>query len=285
MKSERRRKSPRILALSLADDPPVEIIHRRQTPLQEIIVADCPSERTRYLYSNQIDIIQGAMWLDSPADLVLEYNRNSLIGLAVLEGEVRSVLFAGLGAGSLSGFVHRLLPASAIEVVEVDCGIVETAHDYFGFPEEIPVHVADARAFLEAGRNRYDMIFLDCFIGPDIPEHLLTFECMNSLKRRLRPGGVAVANLQPVETNPLAPAVVETFQAVFPRVHLFSSLESANIILVAVRSPVRSAPPTLVPLARAFEKRMGINIGLLGTAQREFTWIPSSPPPAILRDS
>lgn len=279
-----RRKKPVLDETGPYSPSLSNVVFKTTSEYQEIVVADDPVERTRYLHSERLDIIQGAMRLDDPDELLLEYNRNSLIGLALLESEARSVLLAGLGAGSLPGFVHRLLPRARVEVVELDPVVVEVARTYFNFDPSIPVHVSDARAFLEASKKRYDAIFLDCFIGPDIPGHLLTLEFLTGVRLRLRPGGVAVANMQPVETNPLSPSVVETFQAVFPRVHLFSSLESANVILVAVRSPAGTAPPTFVPAARNFERRTGQFMGLLGTAEREFFWLSPAPPPPILRD-
>ncbi len=59
------------------------------------------------------------------------------------------------------------------------------------------VHVEDGRAFLRRNPNqRWDAIILDAFsIGGRLPFHLMTQEFLATVKARLNPDGVVLANL------------------------------------------------------------------------------------------
>ncbi len=271
-------------ALALAQEADRKVVFEKQTPFQRIVVADDTRTRTRYLFSDTREFIQGAASLDDPERLLLEYNRVSLLGAALHTGRIRSALFAGLGAGSLPGFFHRILPAVRVEAVEIDPDMVEVARTLFGFDPRIPVYVADARTHIRKLRLAHDLLFVDCYIGEEIPRHLATLEFVREARTALRPGGVLVANLQPSVINPLFGSMVETFRAVFPTVYLFTGERSTNVILVATLETRRRDEKALADLARRFEKRTGIDLGLVAASARQLYWTPPVSPPPLLRD-
>ncbi len=56
--------------------------------------------------------------------------------------------------------------------------------------------VGDARAGVAAQRPRsFDAVVADVFVGPYVPEHVMTSAALADVRRVLRPGGVYVANL------------------------------------------------------------------------------------------
>lgn len=255
-----------------------------RTPFQSIAVVDDEESRLRSLYADTEEFVQAILDLDHPEKLYLEYNRVSLLGAALHAGRVRSALFAGLGAGSLPGFFHRVLPRVAVEAVEIDAGMVEVARTYFDLDPGIPVHVSDARKHLRAAGKPYDLVFVDCYIGSDIPRHLTTMEFFRTARARLTRHGVLVANLQGAPLNPRFGSMVETIRRVFPVVYLFSCAESPNVVVVATREGRRLGEREIVERTRRFEALIGADVGLVGAAERQLYWFPPTPRPAILRD-
>src|SRR5690606_39891963 len=95
--------------------------------------------------------------------------------------------------------LHKLLPTTVIDTVEIDPAVVKVAQRYFGYqvgPRQ-RVHVDDGRAFAEralADGRRYDMVMLDAFDVDYIPAHLLTVELLEHVRSLLSDTGVVVAN-------------------------------------------------------------------------------------------
>ncbi|MDE8344502.1 MAG: hypothetical protein POG24_11875, partial [Acidocella sp.] len=59
------------------------------------------------------------MNLDDPCALDLEYSR-TMMGFLLFKPEPKHIAMVGLGGGSLAKFCHRYLPATRIEVVEIN---------------------------------------------------------------------------------------------------------------------------------------------------------------------
>lgn len=153
-----------------------------------------------------------------------------------LPAERQDVLLVGLGAGLLP----RALEAGSCETVEIDPGVVGVAERFFSFDASLyPVHVADGRAFLFSTREKYDAIVFDAYAGGNHPSHMLTLECFELAKSRLRSGGILVVNFLGYVTGPhdrLVRALEKTLREVFERLDIFSSQaveDYANAIFVA----------------------------------------------------
>lgn len=269
-------------ALALAQPEGTRRLFERRTPFQTIVVAD--EGRVRILWSETDEFIQGATDLDHPERLHLEYNRISLLGAALFPDPIRSALFAGLGAGSLPGFFHRAVPEAAVEAIEIDPAMLDVARTWFGFDTRIPVHLEDARRYVQRTRKNYDLVFVDCYIGKEIPLHLTTLEFLRELQGRLTRHGLVVANLQAAPLNPLFSSMVETFREVFPTVYLFSGAESSNVIVVATNQKRRLGERELADRARTFERRAGADLGLVAATERQLTWTTPRPRPPTLKD-
>ena len=133
-----------------------------------------------------------------------------------------------------------MLDSSACETVEIDQAVVRIAERFFSYDSsQFPVHLADGRAFLLSSRERYDVIIFDAYGGGNHPYHMLTQECFELARNRLRPGGMLIVNfLGYVEAakGRLVRAVEATLRAAFKEVEIFSSEASrgyANVIFVA----------------------------------------------------
>ena len=149
-------------------------------------------------------------------------------------------LLIGLGAGEL---VRQLTAQVRLTVVEIDPRIEETARRHFGL--ELPherIRIADGRAFLERDTAVYDFVFMDAFLGEDVPGHLYTREAFAAVRRRLAPGGLLAINYTTIPNGADARSVARTLQAAFPHVRAFTdgsqATELASTVFLASASPI-----------------------------------------------
>jgi spermidine synthase len=135
----------------------------------------------------------------------------------------------------------------SIEVVEIDPEVEAVGRRFFRLDEYrgrvVPI-CADARAFLSASRERYDLIFGDVYRGMGgVPAHLLTQEFFALVRRRLNGGGVYMMNLVSArrgERSLLFQSVAKTVLSVFSEVYVFIGAPGPpeaphNLLLVAPR--------------------------------------------------
>ena len=110
----------------------------------------------------------------------------------------RSVLVLGLGGGSAARVVRALAPRARIVGVERSAEVVRAARRHLGLDRlGVEVVVADARAFLERARGRFDLVLEDVFVGsgravrkPD----WLPLPGLALAARRVARGGVLATN-------------------------------------------------------------------------------------------
>jgi spermidine synthase len=110
----------------------------------------------------------------------------------------RRLLLLGLGGGSAARILRALAPQARIVGVEIDPGVVRLARRHLGLDAlGVEVVVGDARAFLEGGRERFDLVIEDVFLGPGRAERKpdwLPLPGLARAARRLAPGGLLVSN-------------------------------------------------------------------------------------------
>ncbi|MBI1301848.1 MAG: hypothetical protein GC137_09365 [Alphaproteobacteria bacterium] len=103
-----------------------------------------------------------------------------------------------------------------------------------------------ARAYLAATDKKFDIIFMDAYLGGlSIPEHLVTQEFFVDVDEHLKPGGVLGANfiVSPGFTNVFSKSIDNTLRSVFPYLsrvcidngcdfHAKSSTQLANFMYI-----------------------------------------------------
>jgi spermidine synthase len=134
--------------------------------------------------------------LADPTRLEIPYVRRiAAILAAVQPGDV---LHLGGGACTLPRWLSATDPAARSLAYVVDDEVVRIARVELGL-DDVPglrVKVGDARAGVAAQRPRsFDAVVADVFVGPYVPEHVMTLEALADVRRVLRPGGIYVANL------------------------------------------------------------------------------------------
>jgi len=110
----------------------------------------------------------------------------------------RRILILGLGGGSVARLARALAPDAEIVGVELDREVVRLARARLELDTlRLRVEIADARAFLEHDRGRYDAILEDVFVGRGDTVHKPEWipEPGHALARqRLARGGLLVSN-------------------------------------------------------------------------------------------
>ncbi len=140
-----------------------------------------------------------------------------------------------------------------MRVVEIDPEVVDVARKWFAFPRSIPVTVDDGRRYLERHDRRYDVIAVDAYYADAIPFHLTTREFLETVRARLKPGGVVVANVIGAvrgDGSKLLRSFVRTYREVFPTVVAAPGLLAAATTRSRPRTSSSSRRPAPRPSAR-----------------------------------
>ena len=146
-----------------------------------------------------------------PQYLGFAYTKVAFVGLALAQ-ETQRMMIVGVGGGTMPVFLRHYYPKAEIDAVDIDPDVVHVAKKYFGLREDerLKVHVGDGRAFVEAARKPYDIVFLDAFGTRNVPPHLTTVEFMRAVRSAVKPSGVVVWNIWGRVSNPLYDSMVRT---------------------------------------------------------------------------
>jgi spermidine synthase len=144
---------------------------------------------------------QGAMQLDAPDKLVLQYAERMFAWLLFHDLDSladKHLVTLGLGAGSLTKFAHNVL-GMRTTAVEIDADVIAAARKHFLLPadsERLQVLHADGRDFIEkAPPASIDVLQVDAY-DADVDAPALDSERFYAACRAaLRPGGTVCINL------------------------------------------------------------------------------------------
>ena len=212
---------------------------------------------------------QSAMYLDDPTALALPYTRYFRL-VEHFVPELRRLLVLGGGGFSFPKYALAHYPDVAVDVVELDPGVIALSRDYFELKDHPRqgIIAEDARTFLNRNRKTYDAILCDTFNSHyAVPFHLTTLEAAQRMKSALAPHGVVLVNLlsSPVgECSRFLQALAATYRAVFPRVLAFAVGNPRdpscwqNVMLAAFAAPEETSlaspdPDMSAMLARRFD--------------------------------
>ncbi len=141
-------------------------------------------------------LVQGRMHLTRPLDFGTRYH--PAVCAATLAAPDRA-LCLGLGVGAVPRLLRAMRPGLAVDVVEIDPGVIAAARDHFGVVEGdgLTVMEADAADFVRRPPPGppYDVIVLDCYDDRRLPADLTTAGFVSRLLTLAAPGGVVVANV------------------------------------------------------------------------------------------
>jgi spermidine synthase len=177
------------------------------------------------------------------------------------------VAILGNAGGTTARAFGVYYPDAQIDGVELDPAVSEAGRRYFGLSENsrLTVTDADARPFLQASDERYDLIFIDAYRQPYVPFYLATREFFRLCRERLNPGGAVVLNVSTVPGDDrLAKAVAGTLATEFPQVVTWQALRFNQFVFgfaeplprAVMTARLQAAPPTLLPLTSLLAQQM-----------------------------
>lgn len=102
------------------------------------------------------------------------------------------VLLLGLGGGTIVKQLNTL--GFDVDVVEIDKRIGEISFDFFGLNRETNLIIDDARHYIKTCGKKYDIVIYDTFLSESVPEHLLTIEGFENVKKILKKDGMIMSN-------------------------------------------------------------------------------------------
>ena len=223
--------------LKASDTDGGRVIHEAETEYQYARVVEYPDgHRTLELNEGQAQhsiydpdtVLTGDVW---DAHLVL--------GFAGFDEPPRRVAILGNAAGTTSRAYEEFFPETRIDGVEIDGELSEIGREYFDMNNpRLHLYHEDARPFLRRIDAEYDQISVDAYRQPYIPFYLTTEEFFETVKDRLRPGGVLVVNVgHPEGQDDLEKVLTATIGEVFPNV-MRDPMEDTNTLLVASEAPL-----------------------------------------------
>ena len=206
----------------------------------------------------------------NPADaleLPVFYTRSMTAGLAYASA-LDTAAIIGLGGGRTAWYTHKSVPELAFTAVELDPEVARIADRYFNVRPEnnFAIAIRDGRVHLSRTDATYDIILIDAYRGPFVPFHLLTTEFYQLVADHLKPGGVAVQNVEP--STMLFDSAVATIKAAFEHVVFFRG--AGNIVILAYNGPEKD-DATVARLAAERQARYGFRYDLTEILDRRFS--------------
>lgn len=134
---------------------------------------------------------------------------------------VDSILVLGVGGGTVIEMLAKHFPNASITAIEIDQVIIRIAKQYFEIDKHPNVHLvrADANAYVrELARKKkvFDLVIVDVFIGPKIPEFVSLPTFLNLLQAITQTHGCVLINyLRELEYQEKSDALIVRLRALW----------------------------------------------------------------------
>jgi spermidine synthase len=216
----------------------------------------------RYLHFGS-DLVQGAMRIARPWALELEYTRELMLPLILRDDPPASVLQIGLGAASITRFLHRHFGQARLTAVEIDPRVVETARRFFKLPDESPnlrIVVGDGHEFVAGAKGRFDLIVVDGFDEKGRTGSLDTFAFYAAARGRLHGHAMMSVNLL-TRRRGVAASEARMREAFDDHVLVLPPPDAGNTVAITgVDAPIAASLDELRERAAALRARTGLNL-------------------------
>jgi spermidine synthase len=215
--------------------------------------------------------IQGAMRIARPWALELDYTQDLMFALLLRYGRAwpRTALQIGLGAGSITKFLHRHRPGARLKIVEISPEVVTAAWQFFKLPDasaRLDVEVADGHDFMARTTFRFDLIVVDGYDHKARAGMLDSLPFYVNCRARLAEGGVLAANLL-TRRHDASASLARMRKAFSGRVLALPPCEGGNTVAFSTaHAPQVMAYDEL--RARALKLKLDTGLNLLPTVAR-----------------
>lgn len=149
------------------------------------------------------------------------------------------MLVLGMGTGTYARQCRKYFPKMSAKGVEIDEDIINLSREYFDLPKDIEVITYDGRAYLNADKEKYDVIMVDAYQDITIPFQMSSVEFFRLVADHLTENGVMVVNMnmQTDEPDNICDYLEDTISQVFPNVYLAKVSRNTNCELFASFNP------------------------------------------------
>lgn len=238
-------------------------IYRGHDPFGTVIVLD--DGNCRYLRFGDSDE-QSCVIKQSPEVPHYRFIRAMIYPLLYLSPN--RALSLGLGAGSLNGALHSILPNVKQEIVEISTEVVEVAHKYFYLPrsKRINIEVSDAFEYLQRPAKRtFDLITADLYTADGLNEIQIEIAFIDAAASRLTQKGWLVLNCW---SDHREDDILDTLRQRFDS--LFScTTGDGNWVLFATNGPVNLSSSLMRSRIKELSSRAGFSMGTIAKRVRQ----------------
>jgi len=209
--------------------------------------------------------IQGAMTINAPFELDLEYIQRMMVGLLFLKsGSVagRHAMQLGLGAASLTKFCYKKLRWTCT-AIELNPGVLHACRGWFKLPEEGPrmrVIIADAGEEIQRDewQGTVDVLHVDLYDHEAAAPVLDSVEFYKNCRALLADEGTMTVNLfgRSASYNQSVAKMAEAFGE--DALWAFKPTREGNTVVMAQRQASRPKREALTAQAEVIENRFGL---------------------------
>jgi len=209
--------------------------------------------------------IQGAMKINAPFELDLEYIQRMMVGLLFLKsGSVagRHAMQLGLGAASLTKFCYKKLRWTCT-AIELNPGVLHACRGWFKLPEEGPrmrVIIADAAEEIQSDewQGTVDILHVDLYDHEAAAPVLDSVEFYKNCRALLADEGTMTVNLFGRSAS-YAQSVAKMAEAFGEdALWAFKPTREGNTVVMAQRQASRPKREALATQAEVIENRFGL---------------------------
>lgn len=183
----------------------INVVHSGEGVLGQIMVLDFPNDvyyadstkagqTSRWLFVNRVSQTMDDPYADRSKgeERYFTYIYKLEQVLDTFSSNRRKMLLLGLGGGSVAK--HFSEKGFSVTACELDPRIAQVAKEYFDLPENVNIHIDDARHFIKTCKKQFDVVIFDTFKGEETPSHILTTESLAEVKSLLRKDGMIFVN-------------------------------------------------------------------------------------------
>ncbi|TAK20164.1 MAG: spermidine synthase [Chloroflexota bacterium] len=157
-------------------------------------------------------------------------------------GPLRMLVIGG-GGYTYPRWVDARLPGATVEVVEIDAGVTEVAHQYFAMPRDTRIQSfnLDGRQYVQeiAPPGAYALVVQDAVNDLSVPYHIMTREYNDRVRALLKPDGAYLLTVIDLyRDGQLLRSAARTMKQTFPVVQLLAASPAwesggANVWVIA----------------------------------------------------
>ena len=249
-----------------AADGSSRVVWEKETEYQYArVVQDADGERTLELNEGHAvhSSYRPGAWLTGDY-----WDEMLVLALAGGHAPPRSVAILGNAAGTTARAIGHYFPQTTVDAVEIDQALTDVGHRLFDLQgPRLRTHTADARPWLRASTQQFDVIMVDAYRQPYIPFYLATREFFTLVRQHLAPGGLVVINVgHPEQSDQLEKVLSATMREEFGDANVWRDpAEPTNSMLVGstatdpagrLRDAAAGLPADLADAAKATSGRL-----------------------------